>query len=1179
MTNHQKQEGVRQTRQKLVGKHSQSIIIGLLTLIMITSLASATDFTTWAGGSPVSDQISSIRTFATTAMGITDTEKIIFFNGSEWNEIAKPTYSFGGVVDDRFYIEKSTDQKFHLALQNSTGDKEFWNYNPSTETWTLEATSPASEGVMNGFACIEDDTGYNGIDTDMECYWADTSKNVYGVNEAINLSNFGTGVGRSGRSVEDNWLKGGTQIFAFTFNSPNNLVYRNPSGVSWTLIFNSGSATSYDLSQTDDTHFALIYASTAIAKWNSSSSSFYTTFSGAGLRATAIIHQAGIYWASNTQIKKYSAYGDDTEANDLITSGNAVSIDCAYTIENCWAGTATGNLYHAGTITGSEEIDPAFNIIASANPNPSAFGTSTTMTATLTTTYSIPTYVQVEIYNGSGSSRYGFAGSTPTGNGIIDITTTIQGITWQNFENRPQTYTIIANTSDGTHTANYSFDWVVNNNLTTNQTNYSNTEYSSSGFTDVVALDNQGTNRVFAVGKNGSDALLISYDITNPNSIIRKSQIISGADTPTSIAISANRGFIGTNAKLFVFNNTQVGDATQATLNTPAVDYSGGSDYVYDVSSINNDYAWTCGQNNNLWITDEAQLFNYTLYDFQSAISADPCKTSQYANDLLFIHLGTGGIKIYNSTTQALIGSTSTFPSQPSGATHDRISIYGNYLFAITAQTYITKYNITDPTNPIELSRCYTSSEIQAIEALSENEVVFATPSQLKICDYSNNEKYDAVNQFYTSTQLKIYLSGENPTDIVALDDNGKYAVAEGTGIGIYYYAKNTIAVPNNQPPTISVSAGTTNPCINQTITFTITGSDPEGVGLEYQGDCTGIQPQMTSGSPDPQFTCTFTTAGTKTIKAFARENNIINTPVSAITTTNVQSCAYSNFLIFDIRDSLDATTPVSDVLVNVIGHTSGLTNAGGVISFNLPASGTYNVSFSKSGWLGFTNQYTTSSSTKYIYLQRDTDQSTILYTIVKDSQNNLLPLAHVSTTDPITSIAKFTDTDSTGTATLTGISSGTSFYVRITKDGYQMNSYTTSLTNGERKTMTITLLLNTEAQNKSSGRGCKDDIDDIILCSPLNISLDGDNCQQDTDCLSGRCELGIGTYRVCSTFNWSKCDAEGLDRGNSCFMRFTTQGVAKGATEVVLDNFLYVLVFIAFIILFLMIMRAVNRT
>jgi hypothetical protein len=66
---------------------------------------------------------------------------------------------------------------------------------------------------------------------------------------------------------------------------------------------------------------------------------------------------------------------------------------------------------------------------------------------------------------------------------------------------------------------------------------------------------------------------------------------------------------------------------------------------------------------------------------------------------------------------------------------------------------------------------------------------------------------------------------------------------------------------------------------------------------------------------------------------------------------------------------------------------------------------------------------------------------------------------------------------------------------------------------------------------------------------------------------------------RTCSTFNWTQCDSIGYPRGNQCFIKFTAQGTAGSFTNLLLDNFLYVLVFVALLIMALLIVRSVSKT
>jgi hypothetical protein len=195
------------------------------------------------------------------------------------------------------------------------------------------------------------------------------------------------------------------------------------------------------------------------------------------------------------------------------------------------------------------------------------------------------------------------------------------------------------------------------------------------------------------------------------------------------------------------------------------------------------------------------------------------------------------------------------------------------------------------------------------------------------------------------------------------------------------------------------------------------------------------------------------------------------------------------------------------------------------------------------------------------------------------DTQGTPLENALFTSTDPITAIAQTTSSDFTGTATLNDVPAQIPLRISAGKSGYVSQFTETTIQQGETKTITFQLLRTGQTANASTSRGCKDALDGVFLCSPLNVNGTGDTCATDTDCLSGRCMPSPSNVRTCSTFNWTQCDSIGYPRGNQCFLKFTAQGTAGNFTNMLLDNFLYVLVFIALLIIVLLIVRSVSKT
>jgi hypothetical protein len=152
-------------------------------------------------------------------------------------------------------------------------------------------------------------------------------------------------------------------------------------------------------------------------------------------------------------------------------------------------------------------------------------------------------------------------------------------------------------------------------------------------------------------------------------------------------------------------------------------------------------------------------------------------------------------------------------------------------------------------------------------------------------------------------------------------------------------------------------------------------------------------------------------------------------------------------------------------------------------------------------------------------------------------------------------------------------------FIIGAKKEGYQTTTVYASIGNGEQKTVTIIM-----GQSRIQGgyfpataRHCADTINGVWLCGNLSL-LGGNHCTQDADCISGRCSLGLST-RECSRFNYTLCDVQGINRGNTCIFKNMTGGIFRTIGDMILGNFLYVLLFVLLIVAALIIRRSLlNR-
>jgi hypothetical protein len=301
----------------------------------------------------------------------------------------------------------------------------------------------------------------------------------------------------------------------------------------------------------------------------------------------------------------------------------------------------------------------------------------------------------------------------------------------------------------------------------------------------------------------------------------------------------------------------------------------------------------------------------------------------------------------------------------------------------------------------------------------------------------------------------------------------------------------------------------------------------------------------------------------------------------------------------------------ISGVSVDVEGLDEFVSGTDGRVAIGLTSSGIYNVTISKNGYLSQTGQIQTGVN-YIIQLEPDTTTDdngnqisrTILTINVKDTLGNPIPSATVSATEQITATSKTAQTDINGNAYLLDLLAGTPLRISVGKapasdcvqtiNGqgqisfdcsqsatstpiYQSTFLTTTLANGEQKTINV-ILLKTNQLNYTTARGCEDYVEGIWLCSPLNITGTGDACHQDSDCITGRCEAGNSPdYRKCSQFNWTQCDALGRDRGNKCFTAVMGGRGIENLTNTMMDNFLYVLIGVFLFIALIMFINSVS--
>jgi hypothetical protein len=1047
--------GVRGRNSTSQSKLQAKIIILASFLLLLATFAEAADFTQYIG-SPTSNQINQISTYQEHAFGITTSNNILFYNGTAWVEISAPTHALGGALTQTM-IDKATDGNFYLLLQNTTHHKEFWEYNPVTQTYTQIASSLAGTGTASGMACIHSGVGYDNSSTDADCYVGLTNGTMYGINGAAPSSTNPNG----GIS----YLVGGTRILAKT------ATLKEYNGVSWNDLGVGAAIGAYHL----DNNYKTTQFSINAYRWNQTTAAF--TLIGAPAFASSVTSTAiegdtlKIYAAtvSNGIYKTSNYFSLLNFSLDTTTSAGMRSIDCDINSFNCWAGGDSGVIYHAGASGGS------------------------TTTVINRTTYTLTKYT----HNQTGTTN--IAGIAPL------------------------------------------------NEFTT-----------------------------YATALINGAAQLVSYDTSTATNIIQKNQTTGTTNTPRAISAYNDEIIIAESVGAYLFNNTAQGDATQASFVTEMLDPT-LANWLSTIKYATQTTAYSChtgslqhGLIRYNTVSNTTASINLTenCYD----IETDTLGTTIYT------YSGMAGIKIYNASL-SLKATKSIITSTPVGLITDALSAYGNNLAIVTGRNVIKIYDITATTSPNFLWECRTDRDITAIEMLSDKIIVAGTNSGISVCNEDDTALYDNTDNFYAA--FYIGTIGKTPTDLARNNNNLMFSSAEGDQYTLYQLSAGDLSRTNLAPTITSIDTPSTTICTNESASFTIHATDQDTPlsDLRYYYKCNPTD-QIFSTYTD--FYCTFASIGTKTVTAGVTDGTTNVTKTKIIV---VQNCS-SNPVQLTIR-VLDYDQPsqvLQDVLVNIAGYTSTTTDSNGYARITLASPGSYNLTLSKANYISQTIPVTLDSGSNFgtLYMKsnfvNDSNgnliQRTLLIINVQDTSNIPIPLALVTYTDPITAIAHITSTDSNGQATFTDPPTGINLQISAGKTGYSPQFAETPTTQGQTTTVTIILLRVGESINQSSGRGCTDYVKGIILCSPLNTSGNGDSCTIDADCITGRCEPGL---HRCSEFNWTQCDAMGLDRGGKCYTAVMAGAGGRGLTNNILDNLLYWLG-ATFILIFIIIIASILK-
>ena len=691
--------------------------------------------------------------------------------------------------------------------------------------------------------------------------------------------------------------------------------------------------------------------------------------------------------------------------------------------------------------------------------------------------------------------------------------------------------------------------------------------------TQVQGVAPLGDTRSLAIGKIGTNLALLGYDTTTPSNIIFDNYTTTANRAPQSIDSAGDKALLGTDSDVYPFNNTSPGVASEAMQETTIRD-GVIFDNVVSVYTVADTLAYGCDIGSISHFLIRYNLTNHTTTSVSSGSNCYDIATG--INDtIIYTWQGTSGIKIYNKTL-SLVSTQAIVTSIPAASPTDLLSTHDGKIAIVTGRNVVKIYNQTTSTTPTKEWECRIDNDITAVEMLSDTVVAVSTASNMRICNQMDAAQYSSSGDFYAGKQVRTYTGTTYPRDLRRNNDNYLFSSAENSQYTLYQLSIGDLASSNLPPVINDVTVTTTTPCLNQSVYGHIDATDPEGssaLRLYYSCDSTTFF-STTSGD----FACSYTTTGTKTVGIQARDE--FSTSATSIT-LSVQGCT-ANALNFLILNSLNTSQPVSGALVSVIGFTSTTSDQNGFAYINMESPGTYDVSVSKAGFLTQSGSATTNSGRTIVYLEplvgNDGQSRNSLTVTVVDSDSNPIAFATVSVNDPVTSIAKVQQTNSQGTTTFLDLSTGVNLRVSAGKTGYQAVFDNVVMQEGSTEEITMTLLRTGEITNQTTGRGCQDYVAGILLCSPLNVTGNGDSCQADADCITGRCEpTSGGLLRNCARLNWTYCDDNGFDRGNLCVLKLSGDRAGRNFSGMIIDNLLYVGAFLFILIVMLLIVKSLK--
>jgi len=1192
------------TKQSLnIDNANQSFkaIIYLLTLLLIISFATAVNWVQYTP-SPTTNSITDIAiTSNGYALAITTLPNYLLYNytSQTWTEITAPSQATGYTLRD---IDKTNDGNIWLLYTNGTTKQRIIKYVPNTNTFTTQTdTTITMTTDYSRISCINNPSGlfYN------KCFIADTN---YG--DIWQIAPTTTLILNSTKTNPFALIPSNKELY---FNHPINSYmstayeYNNISQITRYTINYMNAYSQYTYSSNER-----LLCTNAKLRWFNITTGLYTPSSEQSCSDATVI-QGTPHYVYIKNLYKIN-FGSTSPTTILTSSSNINTIDYDDNTKTAWIGTSGGLLYqYNSTAPIPPPTNETYTITLNINPNPSTYGGTTTFYCQANHPEGKLSDITLEIWDANLTTMLDThtQENIPSGTNLDIYTLNLNSIFWTNFPIGEYIYNCQATTTDGMEGIADAILWQVTQGAMTNQTQYHTDQIyktAPDGYQGINAITKYDENHAFSIIENlAGDLYTTSYDLTQPTNIIYQRHNTSleqdGNTNPYQISqidiyTGADRIFIGTNNELYTYINATKLNAEELTYEDEIGFGIFENDGINDVSAENLELAWVCQDGTGIE-NDDIYRYNATSKSYDNQMNVNPCRDLQYRNGYIYAHRGySNDIQIWDSTTQTKLSTIDITKTISTYTFNDLLDTTddGNNLYIITGKDEIRKYDVTNKSNPTLQKKCYTETsnlEITSIENLYENEIAIGIIDindglrYLYICDLGNNETYSATKSGYIAQFLTRALYG-TVLQIQRLDDNGKFHTAEEGAYGLYYYQKTFVPVAIPNAPTISQVTKTTNtPCKNDIVEFEIFATDPDiGDTISYALSCTGgTANQWTFYN---KFSCSYTTTGNKNINAWARDQGGATSPTYT-TSVNVQDCEATLKILFKVMDYTTGSI-LSGVNVEVEGIGTDTTDNNGYADFIATNTSIHKTTFTKTDYAPNIQYYYPSPHRNDVFIRRltpptnETPTTGILIVYVY-ADINMTPLENVlvSTNDVVTGNTRYGITNAQGTIYIFDVYPSDKLLVGAKKEGYDYTPLYTTIIAGETKTIEIIMGVTTPTGGTggimpATPRHCIDTIKGVWLCGNLSTTGIGNHCAQDNDCISGRCSLALTPEgRECSKFNYTLCDNQGINRGNTCIFKNMTLGFFATIGDLMLEYFLYLIIFIVIIIIGLIIRKNIH--